>query len=249
MGRGIDPTGASWAARTLATTTPTQFTTHRPNPCHKAGWLGKEPTSLSRNTDLFAAPSLQAECTAVSWGESRSVLGLAGCVWGNKDTCIIWMQGVHRPGSCRGSDGLHPTPLWVCAPEGECWQKKDSRRVLPICCVSNSKINLSFSIKMSVWKMSYGLCCTHLSSRGYRNKEPLLLGRECPECAVRLLKGSMPTESKEMLHFLSRSDRGQSSRSRLTLGIGWCFPPGRVLAQLGLLPTGMGSEGPWQVGV
>ena len=48
---------------------------------------------------------------------------------------------------------------------------------------------------------------TKLSSRDYRNKEPLPLGRGCPECAVRLLKGSMPTESKEMLHFLSRNDR------------------------------------------
>lgn len=143
----------------LAAAPPPQFTTHRPNPCHKAGWLGKEPTSLRGNTDLFAAPSLQAECTAVSWGESQSVLGLAGCVWGNRNTCVIWIQGLHRPGSCRGGDGLHPTPLWVCAPEGECWQKKDSRRVLPMWCVSNSNINLSFSIKMSFWKMSYGLCC------------------------------------------------------------------------------------------
>lgn len=48
---------------------------------------------------------------------------------------------------------------------------------------------------------------TKLSSRGYRNKEPLPLGRGCPECAVRLLKGSMPTEPKEMLRFLSRNDR------------------------------------------
>lgn len=70
---------------------------------------------------------------------------------------------------------------------------------------------------MSVWKMSYGLCCTHLSSRGYRNKEPLLLGRGCPECAVRLLKGSMPTESKEMLHFLV----GVTEARVLEAGLHW----------------------------
>ena len=124
------------------------------------GWPAGEGTpSLHANTDLSAAPPLQAGCSAVSWGESQSVLGLAGCVWGNKDTWVIWMQGGHRPGSCRGGKGLPPTPLWACASEGDCWQKKDSLRVPPICCVSNSKISLSFSIKMSIWKMSYDLCC------------------------------------------------------------------------------------------
>lgn len=89
---------------------------------------------------------------------------------------------------------------------------------------------------------------TQLSSKGYKNKKPLPLGRGCPECAVRLLKGSMPQSPRKCYIFLVGMT-GQSSRSRLTLGIGRCFPPGRVLAQLGFLPTGMGSEGPWQVGV
>lgn len=39
---------------------------------------------------------------------------------------------------------------------------------------------------------------TKLSSKGYRNKEPLPLGRGCPECAVRLLKGSVPAESNNV---------------------------------------------------
>lgn len=51
-------------------------------PVNKVGCLGKEHTSLHYNTDLFAAPFLQAELTAISRGrKSQSWYGLwQGCI-------------------------------------------------------------------------------------------------------------------------------------------------------------------------
>lgn len=58
---------------------------------------------------------------------------------------------------------------------------------------------------------------TQLSSKGYKNKEPLPLGRGYPECAVRLLKGSMPQSPRKCYIFLV----GMTEARVLEVGLHW----------------------------
>lgn len=65
-------------------------------PVNKVGCLGKEHTSLHYNTDLFAAPFLQAELTEQSHEAARVSLGMGfgrGASEGEKDICSIWGAG------------------------------------------------------------------------------------------------------------------------------------------------------------
>lgn len=65
-------------------------------PVNKVGCLGKEHTSLHYNTDLFAAPCLQAELTEQSHEAARVSLGTGfgrGASEGKKDVCSIQGAG------------------------------------------------------------------------------------------------------------------------------------------------------------
>lgn len=130
-------------------------------PVSKVGCLGKEHTSLHGNTAYLQLLlfGLSSQSSLTRWESVLRCLGFGrGASEGKRTLATSGVQGAHRPGSRGAGGGLCPTPVWACSPGGECWQKKYSLRVLPVCCVSSREISLSFSIQMSTWKISYGLC-------------------------------------------------------------------------------------------
>lgn len=136
-------------------------------PVNKVGCSGKEHTSLYYNTDLFAAPFFFSS----GWVNRRISQGIdkqswyalwQGCIWGKRTFAVfrvLWGTVSLGPAG-EGKDrevSLHLIDKCSLTRRSECWEETGCHRGFLVAGFW-VEASLSFSVKMSVWKISYGLC-------------------------------------------------------------------------------------------